>query len=173
MLNMDELHFVSSKRKAQFKLKAHVGPYIVNTIAIEREVDEILNHMKFKLSFTRYYDPLRIISTTRVEQNTKPDAHTPRPEIKQYANQEEWTENTLQEAEEKIFSQTSPQTPISKEKEVKRSLESMSPIDSGSQAVEFHVFKRKKKDPKKNTKTDTKSDTQVISIQEESSEEKG
>lgn len=31
MLNMDEVHFVSYKKKAQFKLKAHIGPYIMNT----------------------------------------------------------------------------------------------------------------------------------------------
>lgn len=31
MLNMDELHFVSNKRKAQFKLKENIGPCIVNT----------------------------------------------------------------------------------------------------------------------------------------------
>jgi len=45
--------------------------------------------MKFKLSFTWSYDPLGIISKLRVEQRTTPYVHTPRPEIEQYANQEE------------------------------------------------------------------------------------
>lgn len=127
---MDELHFVSSKRKEQLKLKAHVGPYIVNTRAVAKEVDEILKLMKFKLHFTWYYDPLGIIYSPRVEKKTTPDAHTPRPEIKQYANQEQWIENTLQEDEEKIVSQSYIQIPIPKEKEIKRPREIMSPTDS-------------------------------------------
>ena len=49
----------------------------------------------------------------------------------------------------------------------------MSPIDSESQATNFHVFKRRKKtNPKENTKIDTKNDTQTNN-QEDSSEEKG
>lgn len=44
MLNMDELHFVSNKKKTYFKLKAHVGPYIVNTRVETKEVEELLKH---------------------------------------------------------------------------------------------------------------------------------
>ena len=43
MLNMDELHFVSYNKKAQFKLKAHIRPYIINTRAVAKEVDAILS----------------------------------------------------------------------------------------------------------------------------------
>lgn len=50
----------------------------------------------------------------------------------QYANQEEWIDNTLQEVGEKIFSKTSLQTHVSKDKEAKRSRQSMSPTNSGS-----------------------------------------
>ena len=39
MLNMDDLLFVSTKNKAQFKFKAHVGPYIVNTRVAAKDVD--------------------------------------------------------------------------------------------------------------------------------------
>lgn len=39
---MDDLHFVSRKKEAQFKLKAYVGVYIVNTRATTKEVDELL-----------------------------------------------------------------------------------------------------------------------------------
>lgn len=66
MLNMDDLHFVSSKKKTQFKLKSHVGPYIVNTRVETKEVDKLLKEMKFKLKFTWYYDPLGIILKMRV-----------------------------------------------------------------------------------------------------------
>lgn len=116
--------------------------------------------MNFKLSFTYSYDPLGIISKLRVEQKTTPYAHTLRPKIEHYANQDEWIENTLQEAKEQIISHTSLQTPISKDKEAKKSRESMYSIDSSSQAANFHVFKRRKKtNLKANTKTNTKNDT--------------
>jgi len=72
--------------------------------------------------------------------------YTPRREIKKYANQKQWINNTLQEVQEKIVSQSSLQTPIPKDKEIKRPSESMSPADSEAQVVEFHVFKGRKKD---------------------------
>jgi len=97
---MDELHFVSNKKKEQFKLKDNVGPYIVNTIATKKEVETILKQMKFKLSFTWSYDPLGIISKLRVEQKSTPYAQTPRLEIEKYVNQEKWTKNTLHKDEE-------------------------------------------------------------------------
>ena len=67
MLNMYEFHFVSNKNKAQFELKENVGPYIVNTRAMTKEVEEILNQMKFKPRFTWSYYPLRIISKLTIE----------------------------------------------------------------------------------------------------------
>lgn len=42
MLNMDELHFVSNKKKEQFKFKENAGLYIVNTIATTKELEEKL-----------------------------------------------------------------------------------------------------------------------------------
>lgn len=42
MLNMDEIYFVSNKNKSQFKLKAQVGPYIVNTREVAKEVEVVL-----------------------------------------------------------------------------------------------------------------------------------
>lgn len=102
MLNTDEIHFVSSNKKEQFKFKAHFGPYIVNTRETSKEVDELLKKMKFKLRFTGYYDPLGIISRLRVEQNTTPYAHTPRPKIQQFSNKEKCKENTLKRLKRKL-----------------------------------------------------------------------
>lgn len=34
MMNIDDIHFFSSKKKSQFKLKAQIGPFIVNTRAL-------------------------------------------------------------------------------------------------------------------------------------------
>jgi len=67
MLNMDEVHFVSYKKKTQFKLKAHIGPYIINTRSATKEIDAILSQMKFKLIFSWSYDPQGIISKLRLE----------------------------------------------------------------------------------------------------------
>lgn len=63
-------------------------------------MEEILKRMKSKTSFTWSYDPLGVISKLRFEQKSTPYPHTPRSEIEQYANQEEWTKTTLQEIEE-------------------------------------------------------------------------
>lgn len=56
MMNVDDVHFISRKRKVKFKLKTQVGPFIPNTRIVEREVDNLLKQMKFKLSFIWYYD---------------------------------------------------------------------------------------------------------------------
>jgi len=57
MSNINDLHFVSTKKMEEFKLKAHVGPYTVNIREEENEWDEILKQMKFKQRFTWSYDP--------------------------------------------------------------------------------------------------------------------
>jgi len=46
MMNMDDLCFVSRKQKEQ------IGPFIINSKALAKEVDNLLNQMKFKLSIT-------------------------------------------------------------------------------------------------------------------------
>jgi len=51
-MNIDEIHFVSRNKKAQFMLKAQVGPFIVNTRVENKEVKNLLRQMKFKLSFS-------------------------------------------------------------------------------------------------------------------------
>ena len=68
--------------------------------------------MEFSLSFTWSYDPLGLISKMRVEHKTTPYTHTQRPKIERYVNQLTWIENTLQEAEEKLVSTSTSQTPI-------------------------------------------------------------
>lgn len=51
-LNADEVHFVFSKNKLQFKLKDQVGPFICNTRAAGEEADKMLKEIKFALSFS-------------------------------------------------------------------------------------------------------------------------
>jgi len=42
MMNMDELHFISGKRRSQFKFKALVGSFICNTKSASLEANAIL-----------------------------------------------------------------------------------------------------------------------------------
>lgn len=42
MINMDELHFISGKRRSEFKIKARVGSFICNIRSVGLEVNAIL-----------------------------------------------------------------------------------------------------------------------------------
>lgn len=81
MLNMDEIHFVTAKKKSQFKIKTQIEPLIWNRMVAGEEVDKLLKEMHFILRFTYSYYLLG-------------------QEIDKYKNQLEWVENTLQKAEE-------------------------------------------------------------------------
>ena len=97
---MDEMNFISRKRKYQFKIKSQVGSFICNTRSAGIEADLILKQMGFQPSFTWSYDPFSIISNLRVELKTTPYNHTPRLEIEKFKNKVQWEKNTLQEAKE-------------------------------------------------------------------------
>lgn len=86
---MDELHFVSAKKKSQFKLKVHIRSFICNSRSAGIKVDQLLKDMNFKLSFTWSYDPFGIILALRVQLKSTPYKHTPRPELEKYMNPEE------------------------------------------------------------------------------------
>lgn len=62
-LNMDEIHCVKEK-KAQFKLKAQIGAFIVNTRVGEKEANNLFKQMKFIPNFSWSYDPLGVISAS-------------------------------------------------------------------------------------------------------------
>ena len=84
--------------------------------------------MRFSLSFTWSYDPLGSISKIRVENKSTPYIHTHKLDIERYINKLEWTENTLQEAEDKLVSKSTSQTPVPQEKAGKRMREEDSPL---------------------------------------------
>lgn len=113
-LNLDEIQFVSRKQKAQFKLKAQVGPFIVNTKATKIEVGNLFRQIKFKLSFSWPFESLGVISSIKIEHKLTPYTHILKSEIEQYANQDVWEENILQEVEENISIQTTLYAPILK-----------------------------------------------------------
>ena len=108
---MDEVHFVSGKKKSQFKLKAKVGSFICNTRSVGTEVDILLKNMNLQPSFTWSYDRFGIISALRVQLKATPYNHTPRPELEKFINQEKCYEGTLIEADEQVISTPQTKTP--------------------------------------------------------------
>lgn len=86
MLNMDEIHFVTTKKKSQFKIKTQIGPFICINMETREESDKFLKEMQFSLSFTWSYDPLWVISKLRVENKSTSYFHTSRLETKKYKN---------------------------------------------------------------------------------------
>lgn len=100
--------------------------------------------MKFSLSFTWSYDPLGVISKLRVENKSTTYFHTFRPKIEKHKNQLEWTENTLQEAEEQWVSTSTVQTIVTQEKTKNRNKEEVSPSVTKISSEAFKIMYKKK-----------------------------
>jgi hypothetical protein len=90
IMNSDEVHFVSLKKKQQLRIKGKIGSFICNNRGAGDEEDKLLREMKFPTSFTWCYDPYGIILDMRVRNKNAPYAHEPRPEIERFSNQTEW-----------------------------------------------------------------------------------
>lgn len=95
MINLDEVYFVKAKKKSQLRIKDQLGPFICNSREAGKEAEEILQRLRLKQSFIWNYDPLEFIFNRRQKNKLSPYIHHRIPEIKQYANQFEWVENTL------------------------------------------------------------------------------
>jgi hypothetical protein len=99
IMNSDDIHFVSLKKKQQLRLKGQIGSFICNNRGAGDEADKLLREMKFPTSFAWHYDPYGIISEMRLRNKTGPYAHEPRPEVEKFANQTEWEPDTLEDVE--------------------------------------------------------------------------
>ena len=119
MIDADKLHFVSTKKKSQFRIKSQIGPFICNRRVAGAKADGIPKEMKFTHSFTWSYDPMGIILKKRVQHKCTPYIHTPRPKIEKCMNQKEWVVDTLHEVEEKFISTSGIQTLAPQERETK------------------------------------------------------
>jgi hypothetical protein len=89
-LNSDQVNFVSKKRKATFKLKKEVGPFVVNNRAALQVVEILLQEMNFQQGEIWHYDPYSIISTKRIEVDLSPYEHHSQPQLEQLMNQYSW-----------------------------------------------------------------------------------
>jgi hypothetical protein len=99
MINSDDIHFVSLKKKQQMRIKGKIGPFIYNSRAVGEEADKLLKEMKFSTSFIWRYDPSGIIAEMRSKNKISPYAHTLKPKIEKYVNHKELEENTLVDTE--------------------------------------------------------------------------
>ena len=89
---------MAAKKKTQFKLKNQIGPFIYNHRNENKEEAKKLLEYKFEEIFHWNYDPQGILSKLRVKFKLTPFIHEEKPEIEIFANQIEWTENTLTDA---------------------------------------------------------------------------
>jgi hypothetical protein len=155
MINSDDIHFVSLKKKQQLRIKGKIGSFICNSRGVGEEADRFLKEMKFDASFLWHYDPCGIISEMRVKNKNIPYVHSPKPEIEKFANQTEWEVNTLEETEQQsppiIISQTNtPQVP-----KEKRPRKDTSPSVTEVSAEDFQLHTKR---PKSSHTTDTASE---------------
>jgi hypothetical protein len=100
IMNSDDIHFVSLKKKQQLRIKGQIGSFICNSCGTMEEANRMLREMKFSLSFPWHYDSCGIISEMRVKNKNIPYVHVSRPEIEKFVNQIDWEPNTLIEVEQ-------------------------------------------------------------------------
>lgn len=99
MIHSDLIHFHKAKKKAQLRIKDHLGPFVCNNREAWKAAEKILeDHMKLNKSFGwTPYDPHNFICDRRMKNRLSPYFHHRIPEIEQYANMDEWREGTLLE----------------------------------------------------------------------------
>lgn len=99
MINSDLVHFYNFKKKAQLRIKNHVGPFVCNTRDAWKKAKRILeDHLKLQKSFGWVpYDPNNFICDRRMKNRLSPYIHHRILEIEQFTNIDEWVEGTLVE----------------------------------------------------------------------------
>jgi len=96
LINADLVHFCSTKKKAQLRIKNQLGPFVINSRDAWQEAQKILeDHLRLKKSFWWVpYDPNSFICDRKTKNRLSVYIHHRIPEIKQFANQDEWVEGT-------------------------------------------------------------------------------
>jgi hypothetical protein len=145
IMNSDDIHFVSLKKKQQLRIKGQIGSFICNSQGTVEEADRMLKEMKFFMSFPWHYDPCGIISEMRVKNKNIPYVHESKPEIEKFANQTVWVPDTLIEVEQQVPPTTMPQMTIPQVPKEKRPRQESSPP---VMEVSFEEFQLHTKRPK-------------------------
>jgi hypothetical protein len=145
MINSDNIHCMSFKKKQQLRIRGQIGSFICNNRVADEEANKFLQEMKFKQIFSWHYDPCGVIVETRLKNIIPPYAHVPRSEIEKFMNQTQWEENTLIDTEPQSspasFSQTTtPQVPVEK-----RPRKDVSPSVTEVSTKDFQVYRKRSK----------------------------
>jgi hypothetical protein len=145
IMNSDDIHFVSLKKKQQLRIKGQIGSFICNSRGTGEEADQMLREMKFFLSFPWHYDPCGIISEMRVKNKNIPYVHESKPEIEKFANQTVWVPNTLVEVEQQVPPTTVPPTTTPQVPKEKRPRQDLSPPVTEVSSEEFQLHTKRPK----------------------------
>jgi len=96
MINSDLVHFTKAKKKAQLRIKDHLGPFVCNTREAWKVGEQILeNELKLNKSFSRNpYDPHSFICDRRMKNKLSPYLHHRIPKIEKFSNMDESREGT-------------------------------------------------------------------------------
>lgn len=95
IISFDEIYFLAYMKKTQFKVKNQMGPFNCNNREAGPEANKLLQQMKVINNFMWHYDPHGVINNLRLKVKLGAYIHHPRFDIEQFANQDEWVENTL------------------------------------------------------------------------------
>jgi hypothetical protein len=145
IMNLDDIHFVSLKKKQQLRIKGQIGSFICNIRGAGEEADRMLKEMKFFMSFPWHYDPYRVISEMRVKNKNIPYIHEAKPEIEKFANQTVWVPNTLVEVEQQVPPTTVPPTSTPQVPKEKRPRQESSPPVTEVSSEEFQLHTKRPK----------------------------
>jgi hypothetical protein len=145
MINSDDIHFVSLKKKQQLRIKGKIVSFIYNSRDVGEEADRLLKQMKFHVSFIWHYDPCEIIFEMSIKNKNVSYVHTPKPEIEKFENQTELEPNTLVEIEQQYPSVSISQTTTPQVPKEKRSRKDTSPFVTEVSAEDFQLHTKRPK----------------------------
>jgi hypothetical protein len=145
IMNSDDIHFVSLKKKQQLRIKGQIGSFICNSHGAGEESDRMLREMKFFLSFPWHYDPCGIISEMRVKNKNILYVHESKPKIEKFANQIVWVPDTLIEVEQQVPPTTVPPTTMPQVPKEKRPRQESSPPVTKVSSEEFQLHTKRPK----------------------------
>ena len=73
MIYLDLIHFTKAEKKAQLRIKYHLGPFVCNNREAGKAIEGILeNHMRLNKSFGWKYDPHGFIYDRRMKNRLSP-----------------------------------------------------------------------------------------------------
>ena len=69
MINFDQINFSKAKKKAQLRIKDHLGPFVYKNKEAGKEAEAIIERLKLNKSFGWRYDAHSFICDRRMKNN--------------------------------------------------------------------------------------------------------